>query len=44
MDDYEEYNYEDFEKDKTRKHGNKKEAAQHKEQSQLTFKGAGGSS
>jgi len=33
MDDYEEYNYEDYEQDKTRKHGSKKGAAQHKEQS-----------
>jgi len=33
MDEYEEYNYEDHEADKTRKHGSKKGAAQHKEPS-----------
>ena len=37
MDNYEEYNYEDYEQDKTRKHGSKKGAAQHKEQSEWQY-------
>ena len=37
MDNYEEYNFEDYEQDKTRKHGSKKGSGQHKEQSELPW-------